>query len=149
ASETLCFVNGSETATGNLITDDNGFGISLFGADGGYITAVNSVTDASDGLVDGIIHAPTTFGDIEVYVTAQGGHQIGDYIYMLDTSKTIPQNNYLITVSDTISYMLTDNDGSQDSATLVVTVTLNQAPTAVDDAGTTDENTILDVLAAN
>ncbi|MCS5711810.1 Ig-like domain-containing protein [Candidatus Berkiella aquae] len=149
ASETLCFVNGSDTATGNLISDDNGFGISLFGADGGDITAVNGVTDASDGLVDGIIHAPTTFGDIEVYVAVQSGHQIGDYIYTLDTSKTAPQNDNLITVLDTISYTITDNDGSQDSANLVVTVTLNQAPTAVDDVGTTDENTILDVLTVN
>jgi len=148
-SETALFVNGTETASGNLITDNNGFGISLFGADGGVISAVNGATDASDGLVDGIIHATTTYGDIVVYTTKQGKHSIGEYHYTLDSAKTVPVNDNLLTVIDTISYVLTDNDGSQDSADVSITVTLNQAPTAVDDSGATDENVVLNVLAAS
>lgn len=149
ASETLYFVNGSEVAMGNLITDNNGFGISLFGADGGVISSVNGATDASDGQVDGIIEVATTYGDITVYVTAQSGHQVGDYEYRVDGAKTVLANDNLITVMDTINYVLTDNDGSTDNADLLVTITLNQAPTAVDDTGQTDENVILNVLAAN
>ncbi len=149
ASETLYFVNGSEVATGNLITDNNGFGISLFGADGGVISAVNGATDASDGQVDGIIEVATTYGDITVYITAQSGHQVGDYEYRIDGAKTVLANDNLITVIDTINYVLTDNDGSTDNADLLVTITLNQAPTAVDDTGQTDENVILNVLAVN
>ncbi len=148
-SETDLFVNGTETASGNLITDNNGFGLLLFGADGGAITSVNGATDASDGLVDGIIHASTTYGDITVYITKQGIHAAGKYQYTLDSAKTTPVNDNLVTVTDTISYVITDNDGSQDSANLAVTVTLNQAPTAVDDTNATDENVVLNVLAIN
>lgn len=149
ASETAWFVNGSETATGNLLTDNNGAGISLLGADGGIISAVNGATDASDGLADGIIHVATSYGDIVVYTTKQGMHLAGEYLYTLDTAKTIPLNNNLLTVIDTISYQLTDNDGSQDSANLSITITLNQAPTAVDDSGATNENVVLNVLAGS
>ncbi len=149
ASESLYFVNGSESVTGNLLTDDNGFGISLFGADGGVISSVFGATDASDGQVDGIIEVATDYGDITVYITQQGAHQIGDYEYRLDGAKTVVANDNLITVMDTISYVLTDNDGSVDNADLSITISLNQAPTAVDDSGQTDENIVLNVLAVN
>lgn len=144
ASETLYFVNGSESVTGNLITDNNGFGISLFGADGGVISSVFGATE-----VNGIIQVGTTYGEITVYTTQQGGHQIGDYEYSVDGAKTVLANNNLITVVDVISYVLTDNDGSVDGSDLSITITLNQAPIAVNDSGQTDENVILNVLAVN
>ncbi|MGE3320417.1 MAG: Ig-like domain-containing protein [Candidatus Berkiella sp.] len=149
ANETALFVNGTETATGNLLTDNNGAGISLLGADGGVISAVNGATDANDGLVDGIIHATTTYGDIVVYTTKQGIHLAGEYQYTLDSGKTSLENDNLLNIVDKISYVLTDNDGSQDSADLSVSITLNQAPTAVDDVGTTDEDAVLNVLTAS
>ncbi len=52
--------------------------------------------------------------------------------------------------TDTISYTVTDPDGATDTATITVTVTpVNDAPVAVDDADTTDEDTAItiDVLA--
>jgi len=149
ADETAFFVNGSETASGNLMSDDNGFGISLFGADGGVISAVNGTTDASDGLVDGIIHATTTYGDMIVYALTKGAHQVGEYEYTLDGSKTVLANDNLGTVNDTINYVLTDGDGSQDNANVTISIALNRAPTAVDDTGQTDEDAVLTVLAIN
>ena len=51
--------------------------------------------------------------------------------------------------TDTITYTVTDPDGNTDTATVTVTVTpVNDAPVAVDDADTTDEDTpvTIDVL---
>ncbi len=51
---------------------------------------------------------------------------------------------------DTISYVVEDSEGNKDTGTITVTVTpVNDAPVAVDDADTTDEDTAvtIDVLA--
>ncbi|MBI2790486.1 MAG: hypothetical protein HYX61_00895 [Gammaproteobacteria bacterium] len=144
ANETLLFVNGTNIATGNIITDNNGFGVSLLGADFGTVSKINNAT-----AVGGIISVGTTYGSIEVYATAQAGHQIGDYIYSLDSTKTQPVNDALFQqVVDTISYQLTDGDGSTVSSDLKITVTLNQSPEANDDIGTIDQALVLSVNAA-
>src|SRR4029450_3084731 len=52
--------------------------------------------------------------------------------------------------SDSFSYTVTDGKGGTDTATVNLTITgVNDAPVAVDDTGTTDENTALNVIAAN
>ncbi|MGD9591224.1 MAG: Ig-like domain-containing protein [Candidatus Berkiella sp.] len=152
ADETALFVNLSEVKSGNLITDDDGFGESLLGADGASITKINGIADGADldGLSNGIITVSTTYGSIDVYVSAQGGHQIGDYVYTLDSSKTVLANDALIQVQDVITYQLTDADTpSTSSSQLTITITLNQAPIAVDDTATIDEDTVLNVNAAS
>ncbi len=144
ANETLLFVNGTNTASGNFITDNNGSGVSLLGADGGTVSKVNGTA-----AVSGIITASTTYGSITVYATAQSGHQKGDYIYSLDSTKTGPVNDALGQVVDTISYQLTDGDNSTSSSDLSITITLNQPPTANNDTGTTDQGTILSVSSGS
>ncbi|MBS0287872.1 MAG: cadherin-like domain-containing protein [Proteobacteria bacterium] len=145
ADETALFVNSSEIVSGNLITDDDGFGVSLLGADGASLTKVNNTAP-----VNGIINAATTYGSIQVYASAQNGHAVGDYSYSLDGTKTVLANDALGQVLDTISYELTDGDTSSiASSQLKVTVTLNQAPTANDDTGNTNEDTVLSVNAVN
>ncbi len=143
ANETLLFVNGTETASGNLITDNSGFGISKLGSDGGTVSQVNGIS-----AVAGIIIAPTTYGSITVYTTDQGSFVKGDYVYSLDSAKTSPVNDALGQVIDTISYQLMDGDGSTSSADLNVTVTLNQPPVANNDVGTTEQAVSLNVAAA-
>lgn len=152
AQETAYFVNSAETKTGNLITDDDGFGVSLLGADGATITKINNIADGADldGTVNGIISVGTTYGSIVVYTTAQLGHQVGDYIYSLDGAKTVLVNDALLQVQDIISYQLTDADSpTTSSSQLTITINLNQAPTANDDTGSTNEDTVLNVNAAS
>ncbi len=149
ANETDYFVNLSEVKSGNLITDDDGFGASQLGADGAFITKINGVADGADldGL-NGIISVGTTYGSIDVYISAKNGHQVGDYVYTLDSAKTVLANDALLQVQDIISYVLTDADTpSTSSSTLTITIDLNQAPSAVDDTGSIDEDTVLNVNA--
>src|SRR4029450_8065327 len=52
--------------------------------------------------------------------------------------------------SDSFSYTVSDGKGGTDTATVNLTITgVNDAPVAVDDTGTTNENTALNVIAAN
>ncbi len=145
ASETLYFVNGQEVVTGNLITNNNGFGVSLLGADGAKITSVNGTNP-----VGGIISTNTTYGTLTVYTTAQSGHAVGDYSYALDGTKTALLNRALIQVTDSVTYILKDNDSpSTSSSTLGITITLDQPPTAVDDSNGVAALSTLSVNSTN
>ncbi len=136
ANETAFFVSG-QVFTGNLLTGDT------FGADGGVISLVNGKAS-----VGGIITVDTTYGTIEVWTVAQGGHNIGDYIYTINPAKTIPVPDNLGSVVDTITIQLVDSDGSIANAILNVAVELNQPPVSHNDAYTTDQNTVLTVAAS-
>ena len=62
------------------------------------------------------------------------------------TLNSLPQG---ATLNDTFVYTIADGFGDTDSATVTVTVNgINDSPTAVDDRATTDEDTLLTVLAA-
>lgn len=149
ANETTLFVNGVEQVSGNLLQDNSGFGISLFGADGPALVnniTVNGVNDGSDGLVDGILYAATSYGNILVYTS---GSQMGDYVYTLDETKTVAVPDSQLTVTDVIDYVLEDSDGSTATAQLHIAIDLNQAPQANNDSYVTDEDSILTINAAN
>ena len=50
------------------------------------------------------------------------------------------------TATDSFAYTISDGNGGSDTATVTITIVgVNDAPTAVDDAGTTDEDTVLTV----
>lgn len=137
ASETALFVNGTETADGNILTG------ATFGGDGfGELTGINGFT-----AVGGIITAETTYGTILVYTIAQSGFLVGDYIYTLDSVKTTPIDDSLLSVTDAITYQFIDGDGSVASANLNVAVELNQAPTAVADTNLVDQDGSLNINA--
>uniref|UniRef100_A0A0Q9YPW8 Cadherin domain-containing protein n=1 Tax=Candidatus Berkiella aquae TaxID=295108 RepID=A0A0Q9YPW8_9GAMM len=142
--ETAMYVNGNEAKTGNLLSD----GIaSTFGADGGKVTLINGVSDASDGTIDGFINVTTSYGHL-IVDTATGG-----YTYSLDPAlmKLIPQAfaDTNKNVNDVLTYELTDADGDKSTSTLTVNIDLNESPVAIDDTNTTGENTALVVIAAN
>ena len=62
------------------------------------------------------------------------------------TLNSLPQG---ATLNDTFVYTIADGFGATDSATVTVTISgINDNPTAVDDKATTDEDTLLTVLAA-
>jgi len=149
--ETALFVNGpgSQVVTGNLLTDDDGFGVDSFGNDGGALVAIDGILD--NGIGDsnstvGIITKATAYGTISVYTQDIGLNMIGDYTYTL-LDATIAQDSLLI-VDDIISYTLIDGDLDQSTEQLRVAVDLNQRPTANSDGFSVNENGILNVNAA-
>jgi len=143
--ETALFVNGvgTETAMGNLLTDDNGSGIDTFGGDGGQITLVNAIADGGigdqDTILNGVVVANTTYGQIAVNTTT------GAYAYTLINATVVPDGNG--SVNDIISYQITDTDGDTATANLTITIDLNQAPVANDDALATDEDNSVTYIA--
>tara|TARA_R110002110_G_scaffold404606_1_gene623217 strand:- start:261863 stop:265243 length:3381 start_codon:yes stop_codon:yes gene_type:complete len=136
--ETALFVNGigSETAIGNVLTDNNGFGVNALGGDGGEISLVNGVTDGGvgdqDGLANGVIVINTTYGQLSMNATT------GSYTYTLIDATAVPDGNG--TANDIVTYQIIDTDGDTATASLNITINLNQAPTANNDAVGTDED---------
>lgn len=136
--ETALFVNGvgTETAVGNLLADDDGSGVDTLGGDGGQVTLVNGITDGGagdqDAVANGTVVANTTYGQIAVNTTT------GAYTYTLVNATAVPDGNG--SANDIISYQITDTDGDTATANLTITIDLNQAPTANDDAMATDED---------
>ncbi len=136
--ETALFVNGigTETTVGNLLTDDDGSGVDTLGGDGGQVTLVNGITDGGagdqDAVANGTVVANTTYGQIAVDTTT------GAYTYTLVNATAVPDGNG--SANDIISYQITDTDGDTATANLTITIDLNQAPTANDDAMATDED---------
>jgi len=142
-NETAFFVNGSETASGNILTDDDGDGTDVFGADGGMITLVNGVADGGvgdlDGKADGVITAATTYGEMAVTIAT------GAYTYTL--SDTGLDGDKLGKANDTFAYQITDGDGDTSTATIDIAIDLNESPNAVDDAYSTDEDNAVTIAS--
>ncbi|MCS5708999.1 tandem-95 repeat protein [Candidatus Berkiella cookevillensis] len=152
-NETSLFVNGVEAVSGNLLTDNDGFGVDSFGADGGKIVLINGVEDGGvgdlDGLVNGSITTQTDYdtgngivrGELTVTLAT------GAYTFSLVDAKSVPDSQ-LIT-KHVSTYTIMDNDGDTSTKTLEISIDLNQRPDAVDDAISINEDSpiIVDVLS--
>jgi VCBS repeat-containing protein len=114
------------TAAGNVLSNDTD------------VDAGDVLTVASAGTFAG------TYGELVLNAD-------GTWTYTLDNAN--PDTDKLAagqTVTDTFTYTVADKAGATDTADLVITITgANDAPDAVDDAGTIDEDTALVVSAAN
>lgn len=147
--ETLLFVNGIETVTGNLLTDNDGFGIDL-GADGIHILSVNGVIDGGFGDLDGAVGSIKTRTDYNTGTGIVTGEltvntTTGAYTFELIDASSIPDAE--LTTEHVSTYTIIDADGDTSSANLTVTVTLNQAPVANNDAFSTDEDNPVTIIA--
>ncbi|MCF6312315.1 MAG: Ig-like domain-containing protein [Verrucomicrobiales bacterium] len=75
----------------------------------------------------------------------------GSYTYDPTGSATLQALAGGATTTDTFTYTISDGNGGTDIATVTITVTglneTNNAPTAVNDTGATDEDTVLNVAA--
>ncbi|MCS5708998.1 tandem-95 repeat protein [Candidatus Berkiella cookevillensis] len=147
--ETLLFVNGIETVTGNLLTDDDGFGIDL-GADGIHILSVNGVVDGGVGDLDGAAGSIKTRTDYNTGTGIVTGEltvntTTGAYTFELIDASSIPDAE--LTTQHVSTYTIIDADGDTSNANLTVTVTLNQAPIANNDAFSTNEDNPVTIAA--
>src|SRR5262249_55884132 len=72
----------------------------------------------------------------------------GSYSYDPTTSSSLNALSAGVTATDTFTYTVTDNHGATSTATVTITVTgVNDAPVAVGDSNSTDEDTPLSVPA--
>ncbi|MBA6414367.1 hypothetical protein H2508_14730 [Parahaliea sp. F7430] len=93
--------------SGNVITDDDGQGADVLGADGASVTAVSGTTVSGSGSTyDFVVEG--SYGVLEL-------NSDGSYQYTRNAGT--PGN-----VSDVFSYTLTDADGDADSATLTINI---------------------------
>ena len=145
---------GQDTFT-YTITDDNG------GTDTATVTVVvNNVNDAPDAVDDTFSTREETA--ITIDVLANDTDPDGDALRITGTSTAtngtvqIVDNKIVYTPikdfvgQDTFTYTITDDNGGTDTATVTVVVNnVNDAPDAVDDTFSTNEETAitLDVLA--
>ena len=121
----------------NGIIDDND--TDLDASDVLTVTDIRTGTEAGSGTA-GILNAPLTgtYGSL----TLQSD---GSYTYVADQ----PAADALavgIAATDTFTYTISDGNGGTDSAEIVITVTgTNDAPVAVDDTGSVNEDELLTV----
>ena len=137
-------VDEDDTLTVNQVSgviDDND--TDLDASDVLTVTDIRTGTEAGSGTA-GILNAPLTgtYGSL----TLQSD---GSYTYVADQ----PAADALavsIAATDTFTYTISDGNGGTDSAEIVITVTgTNDAPVAVDDTGSVNEDATLTVNQAN
>jgi VCBS repeat-containing protein len=122
------------TLTGNVITDADIAGTDVSGADGFGVPTLVSVTydDGNQSTPD--THTFTDTTTPFTIVTDAGTVVIkGDGSYVFTSLPNVAAD-----ITDSITYMIKDSDGSTSSANLILTTT-DGVPTAVVDAGYTDE----------
>ena len=137
-------VDEDDTLTVNQVSgviDDND--TDLDASDVLTVTDIRTGTEAGSGTA-GILNDPLTgtYGSL----TLQSD---GSYTYVADQ----PAADALavgITATDTFTYTISDGNGGTDSAEITITVTgTNDAPVAVDDTGSVNEDATLTVNQAN
>ncbi|MCA9245856.1 MAG: tandem-95 repeat protein, partial [Planctomycetales bacterium] len=117
--------------SGNLLTDDDGFGVDS-DVDGGVlaVAGVDAETDPASDVAG-------------VYGTLDWNAD-GSYTYTLDNASLAVQSlGEGEVVTDTFTYTLSDSQGGTATASLTVAITgANDAPIASDNAYSTDEDSI-------
>ncbi|MGE4350334.1 MAG: DUF5801 repeats-in-toxin domain-containing protein, partial [Candidatus Berkiella sp.] len=128
-------LNGGAIVSGNLLTDDNGNGVDLFGADGGRILSINGVEDGSSGDLDaasGSITTQTSFdtgnGIVEGKLTVNT--ITGAYTFELIDASDVPDIE--LTTQHISTYTIVDGDGDTATGNLTIDIDLNQIPTVED-----------------
>jgi T1SS-143 domain-containing protein len=145
--DTLLAVVGGDAA-GNVLANDtpgNGaFQIVSITVDGVTYTynGVNITPSNGDPVIAGkVLNVDTTLGGhLTFHFATGGGFGIGDYKY--DAPTNVPGNN---PVDETFHYVIKDADGDLDDANLVITVTPNNPPDAMNDVIRT--NHLTDTIA--
>ena len=137
--------DGPLTGTGNIITDDDGFGIdSDPDGDTLTVTLIDSTSIASSGNTS----ITGDYGTLTIDAN-------GNYIYSLDNSNPAVQAlDNGDTLLDTFGYTISDGEGGTASANLIITIngrdeSGNQPPVANPDTDVTDEDTPLFVNDPN
>jgi len=161
--------NGSVTVSGNdiIYTPDNGysgqdtFDYTITDGQGNNVTATVTITITDVNVAPTAVDdARTTPENTPVTIPVLGNDSDADGDTLSIVSATNPANgsanvsgNGIVYTpdagffgQDTFDYTITDNQGNNVTATVTVTVTdVKMAPTAVDDAETTDENTAVTI----
>jgi gliding motility-associated-like protein len=100
-----------------------------------------NVTDEDTAVSGNVLTNDTNLGDVVVEVVDMTDSANGTVVINSDGTYTyIPGTNFNGT--DTFTYTIEDANGDQSTATVTITVNpVNDAPVAIDDTNSTDENT--------
>ncbi len=117
--------------TGNVIADDNGLGVdSDLEGDSLTVSDVDGTPVVADTVITG------TYGTLTIQPD-------GSYSYQLDTTN-VQAFQTAQTETDSFTYTINDGNGGTDTATLEFSIDgQNDAPVAVADTETTDEETLV------
>lgn len=126
--------SGTSNATGNVLTD----GTADTGASGLRVDQISSQTSTGPSSVNSNGSTSTQIAGKYGTLTILSG---GGYTYQVDDANaTVQALNSGGSVTDVFTYRATDSGGNYASTTLTVTVNgANDAPAAVDDAGSATE----------
>ena len=145
------------------VDDNSGFGIKMriFNADGTPATGLSFAEDslslinnfdllANDTDIDGDVLSITSVSGTSANGAAVTLNNDGTISYDPRAVNAIQQLGNTETLEDTFTYTISDGNGGSDTATVTLTVQgINDAPTAVDDTATVDEDgsVTIDVLS--
>ena len=168
--ESLAVGDSTTDTFAYTISDGNG------GSDTATVTVtINGVNDGPTAVDDGVsTNEDTAFTTIDLVADNDTDPDVGDTLSVtgIDTTGTIgqvtdngngtfdydPDGQFESlgagdSTTDTFTYTISDGNGGSDSATVTVTISgVNDGPTAVDDAVSTDEDTAfttIDLVADN
>ncbi|QZD94417.1 DUF5801 repeats-in-toxin domain-containing protein [Qipengyuania gelatinilytica] len=123
ATDNTNSVTEGDTVTGNILTDDDGFGVDANGADGSLTILSVSGTGGTDNGAPFVVTG--TYGELTVNAD-------GSYSYESFANATNAD------VSDVFTYQIVDADGDVAEATLEIDIT-NVAGTVEDNGATVNE----------
>ncbi len=146
---TVSGVNDAPVGAGDTGTTDENTVLNVLAASGVLIN--DSDVDASDALtvteMNGsavAIGVPTALASGALLTMAADG----SYVY--DPNGQFESFAVGASTTDTFTYTVSDGNGGTDTATATITINgVNDAPVGTDDTGTTNEDTVLNVLTAS
>ncbi len=146
---TVLKVNDAPVAVDDAATTNEDTGFSIAAA-AGLIDTNDTDFDASDTLAVSQVNGAA--GDVGNQITLPSGALLtvnGDGSYDYDPNGAFENLAVGDTGADSFTYTISDGNGGTDTATVNLTITgVNDAPVAVNDAASTDENTGFSIAAA-